>query len=64
MQAEKAVNAANGVEEARLDFLDIFSWQIFGSLLTHMLQTWNIYLHEWLTFIVNLGKYSEHWSIW
>ena len=27
---------------------------------THRIHVWNIYLHEWLIFVVNVGKYTIH----
>ena len=28
--------------------------------LTRTIHVWHIYLHEWLTFMVNVGKYRMH----
>ena len=31
-----------------------------GNLYTHMLHAWYIYLHDWVIFSANVGKYSIH----
>ena len=29
---------------------------------SHRIHVWNIYLHEWLIFVINAGKYTIHGS--
>ena len=38
-------------------------WWIYP-LQSHMLHAWNIHLHEWLEFIVNVGKYQQNMVNW
>ena len=40
-----------------LDDDRICEWKIRS---THMLHVWNIYLHDWVIMVVNVGKYSIH----
>ena len=41
-----------------------FLWVSYGFLIPYHLWDWNIYLHEWLIFMVNVGKYTIHGWVW
>ena len=40
-------------------FVDLFGVSCLGKTHTQMLHVWNIYLHDWVIFGVNVGKYSS-----
>ena len=35
-----------------------------GRCFPNTMYVWHIYLHEWLIFMVNVGKYTIHWMVW
>ena len=35
-----------------------------GRCFPNTMYVWHIYLHEWLIFMVNVGKYTKHWMVW